>query len=1141
MARKVEKTERYLNTRHAGLTGLLLLCGLLLTLAPTARAQTATSTPAATLTVTTLTDDAKTPAPGSLRYQVNRAKAMSTSTTIIFDPALSGGTITPTRRLELSGNIHLLAQDAAGMSIGMTLDGSRLPAGNDVLTISSNTATVSGFDIVNFADAGIAVSGSWRCPAKARVTISDNVLIVATSTAVGIEVGSGTRRCSAVTISENRIAADTSEPESRGAGIYITVEGFSARAAATVSGNTITGAGIRFENAGDGGTNEMTATVSGNTITGAGIRFENTGGRGIYRLKATVSGNTITGAGIHFEDDARRGVFPYDYDPGHRRLKATVSGNTITGAGIHFEDYLRGGLTATVSGNTTTGAGIHFENKYGGTNATVSGNTTTGIRFEGSLFSGWVTATVSGNTTTSTGIHFVNRSGSGSNRLKATVSANTITGTGISYENRGGGGGQRITATVSSNTITGTGTGIAFEDRAGGGGHRITATVSGNTITGTGTGIAYDNRGGGGGHTVTATVSGNTITGTGTGIAYRNRSGGGGQRMTATVSSNTITGARYGIRITNGGGGGGNRLTVRGSDNTIIGSGMYGIQLVGGNGGDKRLTVRGSGNTVIGSGTADIFALTSRWSSTAVSGRLENTIFNTKSVVGGSFTVHRYQAATLPSGGLTGGYRNQDGTTEVVTIPTIEETYLSAPAQVAPRQAVERAVAVVSRQATSTDFGATPLVVRLIPRDADGRVVSGVADHPVRVCLPLPAGLSDAPTPQLAWLDGPVWHLLSSERSEGQICADFRGFPLFLGSTGVPDTPDNPGGPGNPGGGTTNPGGPGNPAPPQHQAADAEATARGTESAGSSAPLAGHPPLVGVLENPRPASSQSGIGLISGWVCAGAVVELEVDGTPLGAAASGTSRADVAATGACGGRADVGFGLLFNWNLLGDGQHTIRALADGVEFSQATFTVTTLGEEFVHEGSGTALVADFPSPGEQARLVWQAGLQNFMLAPLSAPAARPAGGLAPAPAGGPLGVLENPAGGSFQSGLSVLSGWVCEATVVEVELNGDSAHRLAAAYGTGRADTADACGNAGSNGFGLLFNWNLLGDGVHTVRVLADGVEFGRATFTVTTFGEEFVREARGRVVVADFPSPGETAMLAWQEATQTFVITHLE
>lgn len=37
------------------------------------------------------------------------------------------------------------------------------------------------------------------------------------------------------------------------------------------------------------------------------------------------------------------------------------------------------------------------------------------------------------------------------------------------------------------------------------------------------------------------------------------------------------------------------------------------------------------------------------------------------------------------------------------------------------------------------------------------------------------------------------------------------------------------------------------------------------------------------------------------------------------------------------------------------------------------------------------------------------------------------------------------------------------------------------------------------NHFVLPFNWNLLGDGTHTVRALADGVEFDRATFTVTT------------------------------------------
>ena len=33
-----------------------------------------------------------------------------------------------------------------------------------------------------------------------------------------------------------------------------------------------------------------------------------------------------------------------------------------------------------------------------------------------------------------------------------------------------------------------------------------------------------------------------------------------------------------------------------------------------------------------------------------------------------------------------------------------------------------------------------------------------------------------------------------------------------------------------------------------------------------------------------------------------------------------------------------------------------------------------------------------------------------------------------------------------------------------------------------------ACGDT-NNGFGLLYNWNRLGDGVHTVTAYADGVE----------------------------------------------------
>ena len=292
------------------------------------------------------------------------------------------------------------------------------------------------------------------------------------------------------------------------------------------------------------------------------------------------------------------------------------------------------------------------------------------------------------------------------------------------------------------------------------------------------------------------------------------------------------------------------------------------------------------------------------------------------------------------------------------------------------------------------------------------------------------------------------------------------------------------------------------------------------------------PDPVGVLENPASASFQSGIGLLSGWVCDAAVVELEINGGPRLAAAYGTARADTASV--CGDT-NNGFGWLFNWNLLGDGLRTVVAVADGVAFGRATFTVTTLGEEFLEGGQGETVVADFPAPGEAVRLIWQQTPQNFVLAPLDGapPPASP-----PRPAGGPAGTLENPGPASFQSGIGLLSGWVCDANVVELEINGGP--RLVAAYGTDRADTAPVCGDR-NNGFGLLFNWNLLGDGIHTVRAVADGDEFGRATFTVTTLGVEFLQGTHGEALVADFPSPGEAAHLLWQQANQNFVLAPLQ
>ena len=137
------------------------------------------------------------------------------------------------------------------------------------------------------------------------------------------------------------------------------------------------------------------------------------------------------------------------------------------------------------------------------------------------------------------------------------------------------------------------------------------------------------------------------------------------------------------------------------------------------------------------------------------------------------------------------------------------------------------------------------------------------------------------------------------------------------------------------------------------------------------------------------------------------------------------------------------------------------------------------------------------------------------------------------------GYLENPGPNSFQSGIGVLSGWVCTADEVEIEIEtegGDTELQMAA-YGTERLDTEGVCGDT-DNGFGLLFNWNRLGDGVHTVVALVDEVELGRATVTVTTLGQEFLQGAEGECVVGDFPRLGQRVTLEWQQNSQNFTIT---
>jgi hypothetical protein len=132
------------------------------------------------------------------------------------------------------------------------------------------------------------------------------------------------------------------------------------------------------------------------------------------------------------------------------------------------------------------------------------------------------------------------------------------------------------------------------------------------------------------------------------------------------------------------------------------------------------------------------------------------------------------------------------------------------------------------------------------------------------------------------------------------------------------------------------------------------------------------------------------------------------------------------------------------------------------------------------------------------------------------------------------GYLENPQPDSSQSGISVVSGWHCDASVIEFQI--DDRRLVTVPYGSERQDTEPVCGDW-NNGFSFLLNYSGMGDGPHTITVYADGVPFGFATFTVTTYGEQFVQGLQKTVTVADFPSPGSTSVLRWDEAKQNFAL----
>ena len=143
-----------------------------------------------------------------------------------------------------------------------------------------------------------------------------------------------------------------------------------------------------------------------------------------------------------------------------------------------------------------------------------------------------------------------------------------------------------------------------------------------------------------------------------------------------------------------------------------------------------------------------------------------------------------------------------------------------------------------------------------------------------------------------------------------------------------------------------------------------------------------------------------------------------------------------------------------------------------------------------------------------------------------------AGGLAGSPSWAAN--LESPAKQAVVSGIGFIAGWKCDANNITVTIDGGD--HISVAMGQPRADTRPVCGTT-NNGFIQQINWALLGDGTHEAVAYDNGVEFDRATFTVGSTGEEFLKGAGGRQLLGNFPEPGETTVLEWNESTQHFEI----
>lgn len=291
------------------------------------------------------------------------------------------------------------------------------------------------------------------------------------------------------------------------------------------------------------------------------------------------------------------------------------------------------------------------------------------------------------------------------------------------------------------------------------------------------------------------------------------------------------------------------------------------------------------------------------------------------------------------------------------------------------------------------------------------------------------------------------------------------------------------------------------------------------------------------LEIPEPNSIQSGIGIVSGWKCSAGKLTAKFDGGEALEVAYGTTRGDTATI--CGDQNNA-FVMLWNYSNLSDGAHTLRLFDDGMEFASSTFRTQTLGQKFLsaEQTSGELEFAlpHFPDPAVASgvRIGWQTASQSFgilQIDPAPAASENTLVNLAQAKQSTP-GSLEIPAPDSTMSGISLVSGWRCDAG--EITATFDQGDPIPVAYGTSRRDTLSICGDE-NNAYALQWNFGLLTAGAHTLEMRDGGEVFATRNFFVSGLGVPFYRGARGSYELPDFPRNGDRVGIAWSESSQGF------